>query len=47
MCVVITLSSSGSNSFRGFDFAGLGPRTKNVNGKARNGEIVGGKMFMY
>lgn len=35
----------GGNSFRGFDFAGLGPRTKNVNGSARNGEIVGGKMF--
>jgi outer membrane protein insertion porin family len=35
----------GGNSFRGFDFAGLGPRTKNANGSAINGEIVGGKIF--
>jgi outer membrane protein insertion porin family len=35
----------GGNSFRGFDFAGLGPRTRNANGDARNGEIVGGNIF--
>ncbi len=35
----------GGNSFRGFDFAGLGPRTKDANGSARNGEIVGGNIF--
>jgi outer membrane protein insertion porin family len=34
----------GGNNFRGFDYAGIGPRTI-YNGSARNGEILGGKTY--
>jgi outer membrane protein insertion porin family len=34
----------GGNNFRGFEFAGLGPRTK-TNGNAVGGSIVGGNIY--
>ncbi len=35
----------GGNNFRGFEFAGLGPRTIDVNGSATGGNAVGGNMY--
>lgn len=35
----------GGNNFRGFQFAGLGPRTIGSNGSADGGSIIGGKMY--
>jgi outer membrane protein insertion porin family len=35
----------GGNDFRGFDFNGLGPRTKDANGSAKGGFSVGGKIY--
>lgn len=35
----------GGNDFRGFDFNGLGPRTKNADGSAKGGLPVGGKIY--
>ncbi len=35
----------GGNNFRGFQFAGLGPRTIGSNGTADGGSIIGGKMY--
>lgn len=35
----------GGNDFRGFDFNGLGPRTKDANGNAKGGFALGGKIF--
>lgn len=35
----------GGNDFRGFDFNGLGPRTKDINGSAKGGFSVGGKIY--
>ncbi len=34
----------GGNNFRGFEFAGIGPRAK-VNGSFVNGDIIGGNMY--
>jgi len=35
----------GGNNFRGFEFAGLGPRTRNAENQAIGGDIVGGRIF--
>lgn len=35
----------GGNDFRGFDVNGLGPRAKDVNGSAKGGFSVGGKIY--
>ncbi len=35
----------GGNSFRGFEYAGLGPRTITSDGTAVNGDAVGGKLY--
>ena len=35
----------GGNNFRGFQFAGLGPRTVGTNGSAVGGSVIGGKMY--
>lgn len=35
----------GGNNFRGFEFAGLGPRTVNDNGSAVGGNAVGGNLY--
>ena len=35
----------GGNNFRGFQYAGLGPRTINSLGSAKNGDIIGGKIY--
>lgn len=35
----------GGNNFRGFQFAGIGPRTKDDSGNARGGSILGGKTY--
>lgn len=35
----------GGNNFRGFEYAGLGPRTKNAAGSAKNGDIIGGNVY--
>ena len=35
----------GGNSFRGFEYAGLGPRAINSNGSAINGDAIGGKTY--
>lgn len=34
----------GGNNFRGFEYAGLGPRTS-VDGRSKNGEALGGKRY--
>ena len=34
----------GGNNFRGFEFGGIGPRTK-INGNAKNGDILGGNIY--
>jgi outer membrane protein insertion porin family len=35
----------GGNNFRGFQYAGLGPRTQDSAGSARNGDVIGGNMY--
>lgn len=35
----------GGNSFRGFNYAGLGPRAKSPDGSFNNGDIIGGKYY--
>lgn len=35
----------GGNNFRGFQYAGIGPRTKNAAGSAVGGDIIGGKTY--
>jgi len=35
----------GGNNFRGFQYAGMGPRTKNASGSAVGGDIIGGKTY--
>jgi len=35
----------GGNNFRGFQYAGLGPRTMDSTGNAKGGGILGGKMY--
>jgi outer membrane protein insertion porin family len=34
----------GGNNFRGFQYAGVGPRTS-VNGNAKGGDVIGGKLY--
>lgn len=35
----------GGNNFRGFQYAGMGPRTVNSSGSASGGDIIGGKTY--
>ena len=35
----------GGNNFRGFEYAGLGPRTKNSQGSAKGGDVIGGNVY--
>ena len=44
MYAVITGFFLGGNNFRGFQYAGIGPRTI-TNGSAKGGSIIGGKTY--
>ncbi|MBM3579906.1 MAG: outer membrane protein assembly factor BamA [Alphaproteobacteria bacterium] len=35
----------GGNNFRGFQYAGLGPRTQDSSGRAVGGSVIGGKIY--